>query len=66
MITCKMCGEEITGTEPRIQMFLTGDHYHTCNKNENGNTCYQEWLQTEFDFRQQCYVTPVPPYLKEK
>ena len=64
LINCIMCNEQINGTTPRIQLTLTGFHYHTCNKNENGNTCYQEFLQTELDFRQQCYNTPVPPYMK--
>lgn len=41
---CSVCGEPLVGRQPHIEIKTTGNIYHTCNLNNRGNSCYQEWL----------------------
>lgn len=40
---CSVCGEPIDNS-PHLEIENIGCVFHTCNQNEDGNTCYQEWL----------------------
>ena len=43
-MNCAICNKPITGREAHLEIESSGNLYHTCNMNEKGNTCYQEWL----------------------